>query len=109
AAEQRGDPDISMAETLRRLGAEGVSATKKMRSSLVMTLKGSAQMLIRSVEDQNGALAWRGVCNAGVKKSICLRMVPKSIRAVLQMQSERSYDELVSTQIQCVQAATVCE
>eukprot|EP00959_Pyramimonas_sp_CCMP1952_P319972 6695750-Pyramimonas_sp.AAC.2 len=50
-----------MADTLHRLGAEGVSTTKKMFSALVMTVKGSAQMLIRSVEDTNGALAWRAV------------------------------------------------
>ncbi|CAK0797450.1 unnamed protein product [Prorocentrum cordatum] len=37
----------------------GVAATKRMLFALVMAVKGSAQMLIRSVEDQNGALAWR--------------------------------------------------
>ncbi|CAK0805074.1 unnamed protein product, partial [Prorocentrum cordatum] len=42
AAEQHGGPDICMAETLHRLGAEGVTANKKMFFSL----------------DQNGAVAW---------------------------------------------------
>ncbi|CAK0889405.1 unnamed protein product, partial [Prorocentrum cordatum] len=162
AVEQRADPDISMAETLHRLGAEGVTATKKMFFALVMTVKGSAQMLLtRSVEDQNGALARRAlikrcepatamsaqnimtavlnvknfpsdqagseqyhsdwgrdtrrcetasgeVFNAGVKRSIYLQKAPKNIITVRQMQSERSYDELVATTIQMLylQAAT---
>ncbi|CAK0809627.1 unnamed protein product [Prorocentrum cordatum] len=162
AAEQRGYPDISIAETLHRLGAEGASATKKLIFVLVMTVKGSAQMPIRSVEDQNGALAWRAlikryepatamrvrgittaiinvkpfpsdlagfeqhradwvrdirryetapgeVFNAGTEKSIYPQKAPKNIRAALQMQSERSYDELISTTMQHLQAATVHE
>ena len=160
AAEQRGDPDISNATVLHRIGAEGVDANRKMYFALVMSVKGSAQMIIRGVENQNGALAWRSlvkryepatavraqsimtsilnvkqfpqtlaefeqahsewerdirryetasgdVFNAGVKKSVFLQKAPKNIRTVLQMQSERSYDELVTTTIQYLQASTV--
>ena len=42
----------------------------------------------------------------GVNKSIFLQRAPKNIRAVLQMQSERSHDELGATAVQYLQAAT---
>eukprot|EP00959_Pyramimonas_sp_CCMP1952_P166891 3487982-Pyramimonas_sp.AAC.1 len=53
--------------------------------------------------------AFGEVFKAGVTESICLQKAQKSIRTVLQMQSERSYDELVSTAIQYLQASTVYE
>ncbi|CAK0789597.1 unnamed protein product, partial [Prorocentrum cordatum] len=52
---------ISMADAVHRLGVEGDAATKMMLFALVLTAKGSAQMLIRGAEDQNGALAWRAL------------------------------------------------
>ena len=62
AAERRGDPDITAENIQQGLGAEGTAANQKMFFSLVMTVKGSAQMIIRGVEQQNGAAAWRALC-----------------------------------------------
>ncbi|CAK0801788.1 unnamed protein product, partial [Prorocentrum cordatum] len=143
-----GGPDICMAEALHRLGGEGVTANEKMFCSLVMTVKGGAQILTRSAVNQGGALAWRAlakrsepatsvrahgimasvpnvkqfpgavaefeaesgeVFNAGVKKSTFLQKAPRNMRAELQVQSERCYDELVSATIQHLQAAAVYE
>ena len=127
-------------------------ASTRMFFSLVITVKGLAQMILRGQEPHNGAACWRALCrryelatavraqsimthilqvhvfpssladfeekhgeweqdirryemasgevfNAGVKKSIFLQRAPKTIGTVLQMQSERSYDELVATVI----------
>ena len=58
AAEATAEPDVSMAAIERTLGGAGGQAAKKMFHMLVMTVKGPAQMVIRSVESQNGAEGW---------------------------------------------------
>eukprot|EP00959_Pyramimonas_sp_CCMP1952_P474661 9503792-Pyramimonas_sp.AAC.1 len=114
--------------------------------ALVMTVKGSAQMLIKRYEPATAMRAqsittailnakpfpsdlagfeqrrsnWerdakrREIASgeaftAGVKKSIYLQKAPNNIGTVVQTQSETSYDELGSTAMQHLQAATFYE
>jgi hypothetical protein len=161
AAESRDDlADISLAHIFAALGEDGSLANKKMYFALVMTAKGSAQMILRSAERHNGAACWRALCrrfepatavraqsimqgilnvgpfpdtisefeekhgewerdikryeaasgevfNLGVKKSIFLQNAPKNLRTLLQMQSTRTYEELVGTVVQYLQVSTV--
>ena len=62
AAEERIKPDISLPEILGVMGPPGVAASKALFFSLAMTVKGSGQRVIRSVETNNGAVAWRALC-----------------------------------------------
>lgn len=61
AAEQRDEPDVTAARIEQLLGADGAMANKRMFFSLVMTVKGSAQMVIRGAEAQHGAACWRAL------------------------------------------------
>ena len=54
--------DIALTNVLLVLGEDCSLANKKMYFALVMTAKGSAQMILRSVERHNGAACWRALC-----------------------------------------------
>jgi len=150
---------VDMSSAAIQQAPELAQDNKRMFFMLVMTVKGPAQMILRSQERHNGAACWRALCrryepatamraqsimqsilnvamfpstlaefedkigewmrdiyryemasgetfNEGVKKSVFLQKAPKNIRTVLQMQSQRSYEELVATTVQYLQAAT---
>ena len=49
---------------------------------------------------QRTAAASGEIFNEGVKKSVYLSKAPKSIRTVLQLQSQQSFESLLATTIQ---------
>ena len=63
AAEERVSPDISLVKIDEALGPGCVAASKRLYFALAMTVKGSAQAVVRSVEQCNGAMAWRMLCD----------------------------------------------
>ena len=62
AAEAADTRDLSNTRIQTLMGDEGLLTNKKMYVALVMTTKGSAQMIVRGQERHNGAVCWRALC-----------------------------------------------
>ena len=61
AAERDDGTDISNANIQNTAGDTATMANRKMKCALVMTVKGSAQAILRSQETNNGAACWRAL------------------------------------------------